>query len=78
VIRDAINAADIPGPRYLANGKEMARTNGDLVPGITAYADGPDEMRAVIRHHVNLGVDNVKLSMSGEEVWLSLSVLKIY
>jgi hypothetical protein len=78
VIRDAINAGDIPGPRYLANGKEMARTNGDLVPGITAYADGPDEMRAVIRHHVNLGVDNVKLSMSGEEVWLSLSVLKIY
>jgi hypothetical protein len=78
VIRDAINAGDIPGPRYLANGKEMARTNGDLVPGITAYADGPDEMRAVIRHHVNLGVDNVKLSMSGEEVWLSLSVLEIY
>lgn len=78
MIRDAINAGDIPGPRYLANGKEMARTNGDLVPGITAYADGPDEMRAVIRHHVNLGVDNVKLSMSGEEVWLSLSVLEIY
>lgn len=25
VIRDAINAGDIPGPRYLANGKEMAR-----------------------------------------------------
>lgn len=25
----------------------MARTNGDLVPGITAYADGPDQMREV-------------------------------
>jgi hypothetical protein len=23
VIRDAINAGDIPGPRYLANGKEI-------------------------------------------------------
>ena len=68
VIRDAINAGDIPGPRYLANGKEMARRDGDLVAGITAYADGPDEMREVIRHHVNLGVDNIKLSMSGEEV----------
>jgi hypothetical protein len=68
VIRDAINAGDIPGPRYLANGKEMARRDGELVAGITAFADGPDEMREVIRHHVDIGVDNIKLSMSGEEV----------
>ncbi|KAK5170673.1 uncharacterized protein LTR77_005263 [Saxophila tyrrhenica] len=68
VIRDAINAGDIPGPRYLANGQEMARTDGELVGGITAFADGPDEMRQVIREHVELGVDNIKLSMSGEEV----------
>ncbi|KAK5048570.1 hypothetical protein LTR84_005661 [Exophiala bonariae] len=68
VIRNAINAGDIPGPRYLANGKEMARRNGDLVAGITAFADGPDEMREVIRHHVKLDVDNIKLSMSGEEI----------
>lgn len=33
VIRDAINAGDIPGPRYLANGMEMARTDGELVRG---------------------------------------------
>lgn len=68
VIRNAINAGDIPGPRYLANGKEMARHGGELVGGITAFADGPEEMREVIRHHVNIGVDNIKLSMSGEEV----------
>jgi hypothetical protein len=68
VIRDAINAGDIPGPRYLANGKEIARRDGDLVPGITAHADGPEEMRDVIRHHVGIGVDQIKLSMSGEEV----------
>jgi hypothetical protein len=68
VIRDAINAGDIPGPCYLANGKEMARRDGDLVAGITAYADEPDEMREVIRHHVGLGVDQIKLSMSEEEV----------
>jgi hypothetical protein len=42
--------------------------DGELVAGITAYADGPDEMREVIRHHVDLGVDQIKLSMSGEEV----------
>jgi hypothetical protein len=73
VIRNAINAGDIPGPRYLANGKEMARRDGDLVAGITAYADGPDEMREVIRHHAQLDVDNIKLSMSGEEVSLQAS-----
>jgi hypothetical protein len=68
VIRDAINAGDIPGPRYLANGKEIARRDGDLVAGITAFADGPDEMREMVNHHANLGVDQIKLSMSGEEV----------
>ncbi|TVY73495.1 Uncharacterized protein LSUE1_G005824 [Lachnellula suecica] len=68
VIRDKINAGDIPGPRYLANGKEIARRDGDLVASITAYADGPDEMRDMIRHHSGLGVDQIKLSMSGEEI----------
>jgi hypothetical protein len=29
---------------------------------------GPLEMREVIRHHVKIGVDQIKLSMSGEEV----------
>ena len=72
VIRDSINAGDIPGPRYLANGKEIARSEGELVAGITAYADGPDEMRAMIHHHADLGVDQIKLSMSGEEVRFDL------
>ncbi|GAB1210697.1 hypothetical protein APSETT445_009493 [Aspergillus pseudonomiae] len=47
VVRDAINMGDIPGPRYLANSQEIARRDGDLVPGITAYADGPEEMRKI-------------------------------
>jgi hypothetical protein len=46
----------------------MARRDGELVPGITAFADGEAEMREVIRHHAKLGVDQIKLSMSGEEV----------
>ncbi|KAF7165379.1 hypothetical protein CNMCM6106_001569 [Aspergillus hiratsukae] len=68
VIRDAINAGDIPGPRFLANGQEMARRGGELVAGITAYADGPEEMRKVVREHIELGVDQIKLSMSGESI----------
>jgi hypothetical protein len=38
----------------------MARSDGDLVAGITAFADGPDEMREVIRHHVNLGAVRIQ------------------
>ncbi|KAL2421292.1 hypothetical protein ABEF95_008172 [Exophiala dermatitidis] len=68
VIRDAINNGDIPGPRYLANGREIARRNGELAAGITAFADGPLEMRELIRHHAKLGVDQIKLSMSGEAI----------
>lgn len=58
-----------PGPRLLANGKELAPRDGALVAGITAYADGPEETRQVVREHVQVtGVDTIKLSMSGEEI----------
>lgn len=40
MIRDAINAGHIPGPRYLANGREMAVRDGELAVGITVFADG--------------------------------------
>lgn len=68
VMRNAINAGEIPGPRYLAAGQEIATTSGDLVAGITQYADGPEEMRKVVRRTIELGVDTIKLSMSGEEI----------
>lgn len=68
VIRDAINEGHLPGPRYLANGREMAVPDGELVPGITAFAKGPLEMRETIRHQIALGVDQIKLSMSGEQI----------
>lgn len=77
VIRDAINAGDIPGPRSLANGMEMAKRDGELVAGITAFADGPDEMREVIKRLANIGVNQIKLSMSGEEVG-SRNLAKFY
>ncbi|KAJ0419182.1 hypothetical protein BJY00DRAFT_324529 [Aspergillus carlsbadensis] len=68
VIRDAINAGSIPGPRLLANGMEIGKRGAELASAITAFADGPLEMREVIRHHAKLGVDQVKLSMSGEAI----------
>ncbi len=68
VIRDAINAGELPGPRYLANGMEIASTGGALVPGISNFVDGPDEMRKTVRMLIGLGVDLIKLILSGEEI----------
>lgn len=68
VCRDAINAGRIPGPRYLANGKEIAVTGGALIKSITKFADGPEGMRLAVRELVELGVDQIKLSMTGEEI----------
>ncbi|KZT62082.1 composite domain of metallo-dependent hydrolase [Calocera cornea HHB12733] len=68
VVRDAINAGDIAGPRCLANGMEIARSDGALEESITAFADGPEEMRAAALKMVALGADQIKLSMSGEAI----------
>lgn len=68
VCRDAIDAGRIPGPRYLANGPEIAVTGGALVKSITWFADGPEEMRKTVRRLVEVGVDQIKLSMTGEEI----------
>ncbi|GAM42104.1 hypothetical protein TCE0_043f15770 [Talaromyces pinophilus] len=73
VIRDEINSGRLPGPRMLANAKEIAKRGAELASGITAFADGPLEMREMIRHHAKLGVDQVKLSMSGEAIMESRS-----
>lgn len=68
VCRDAINAGRIPGPRYLANGPEIAVTGGALIKSITKFADGPEGMRLAVRQLIDLGVDQIKLSMTGEEI----------
>ena len=68
VCRDAINAGRFPGPRYLANGPEIAVTGGALIKSITKFADGPEGMRKAVRELVDLGVDQIKLSMTGEEI----------
>lgn len=68
VMRDAIEAGRVPGPRYLANGPEIAVTGGALVKGITKFADGPAGMRKAVRELIEIGVDQIKLSMTGEEI----------
>ena len=68
VTKAAVKSGMIPGPRILANGQEISTTGGAIVPSVTRYADGVDEMRKAVRYFCSLGVDNLKLSMTGDEI----------
>jgi imidazolonepropionase-like amidohydrolase len=79
VIRDAICAGKVPGPRYLANCKEITHPQDAVGQnGLAVIADGPDEMRVVVNRHIDIGADTVKLTMSGEEICEPLSSEKCY
>lgn len=75
VMRDAINAGLIPGPRVFACGRDIV-TTGDSVDvhpkwwqlGMDSFAklcDGPDEFRRAVREEVHRGVDIIKLYPTG-------------
>jgi imidazolonepropionase-like amidohydrolase len=78
VTRNAIESGQIPGPRYLANGQEIATLGGlgDTAPphiehpGLSfgVVVSGPEDMRRVVRMFVKYGVDLIKLNLSGEEI----------
>lgn len=68
VIRDAINAGQFPGPRYLANGQELATPAGVLFPGATNVVSGVEEIRRKVRELCGMGVDLVKVIQSGESI----------
>ena len=75
VIRNAINAGDIPGPRMLAATPELTVSGGlgdvDLWhmerDTFAIVCDGPDEFRRVSRQMVREGVDTLKINPSGDE-----------
>ncbi|PYI01443.1 hypothetical protein BO78DRAFT_401274 [Aspergillus sclerotiicarbonarius CBS 121057] len=68
VIKASIKSGLIPGPRTLANTPEITTTGGAIVPDISRYADGPHEMRKTVREFIDLGADNIKLSMTGDNI----------
>ncbi|KAJ7983305.1 hypothetical protein DFH06DRAFT_1172907 [Mycena polygramma] len=72
VIKNAIHAGEIVGPRFFANGKEMAPTGGALIPGITRFVETKDDIQKAVNEMADMGVDQVKFSMSGEEMTESL------
>ena len=78
VIRNAINAGEIPGPRYLAASQEITVPGGlgdNTQPHLPqpefdfgAVVSGPEEMRRCVRMFVKYGVDQIKINLSGESI----------
>ena len=75
VIRNAIDAGDIPGPRMRAASPELTPTSGlgDVRrrhihrETFAITCDGPEEFRKVCREMVREGVDTLKMNPSGDE-----------
>ncbi|KAJ7757272.1 hypothetical protein DFH07DRAFT_819742 [Mycena maculata] len=68
VIKNAIQNGDIPGPRFLANGKEMAPADGALIKGITRFVETKEDIERAANELADMGIDQCKFSMSGEEI----------
>src|SRR5688572_23305756 len=76
VIRNAINAGQIPGPRYLAASQEitvLGALGDETLPHLPfpefsfgVNVSGAEEMRKAVRLFLKYGVDSIKLNLSGD------------
>ena len=78
VVKGAIKSGMIPGPRTLASCQEITTTGGAIIPSISKYADGEDAMRKTAREFIELGADNIKLSMTGDYVHPTMGSTETY
>ncbi|KAI1362828.1 hypothetical protein F5Y08DRAFT_259373 [Xylaria arbuscula] len=78
VIKQAIKTGMIPGPRTLASCQEITTTGGAIIPSISKMADGADAMRGAVRESISLGIDNIKLSMTGDYVHETMGAEETY
>jgi imidazolonepropionase-like amidohydrolase len=77
-LRDAINAGLIPGPRYLACGRDVQGTAGMVdwnpdyaklgMEGLALIANGPEEVRQAVRAIRKAYAETVKLYIDGENM----------
>ena len=75
MIRNAIDAGDLPGPRLRACGPEITVTGGlgderqahQFRDSFAIVADGPMEVTKLARLCVPEGVDSIKLNISGDD-----------
>jgi imidazolonepropionase-like amidohydrolase len=67
VIRDDINKGYLPGPRLRACTLERSPEEDESKPGAVNHGRGPDAMRAFVKKCKALGMDQIKLALSGED-----------
>ena len=75
VIRNAIEAGELPGPRLRACGPEITVTGGlgddrrahQFRDSFAIFADGPTEVTKIARSCIREGVDSIKLNISGDD-----------
>lgn len=75
-VRNAITSGAVPGPRYIACGRDVLGTGGMIdwnpdhlklgMDGLALLADNPWEVRKVIRSVRKSGADSVKVYLDGE------------
>ncbi|MCW2717134.1 amidohydrolase family protein [Pseudonocardia sp.] len=75
-VRNAINSGGVPGPRYVACGRDVLGTGGMIdwnpdhlklgMDGLALLADDPWQVRKVIRSVRKSGADTVKVYLDGE------------
>jgi len=71
VVRDQINRGWLRGPRLRASTLERSPPGGEGVEtGHVDHGRGPEAMRTFVRHAKDLGVDSIKLVLSGEDALL--------
>ncbi len=78
VTKNAINNGEFPGPRYLAGSQEITipgMMGDNTLPHIPnealnfgAVCNGPEDMRRIVRMFVKIGVDHLKINLSGEYI----------
>jgi len=76
VIRNAIDAGQIPGPRYLAASQEITvpgALGDETLPHLPfpefsfgVNVNGAEDMRKAVRMFLKYGVDSIKLNLSGD------------
>lgn len=75
VLRNAIDAGEFPGPRYLAGSQEITTigTLGDnTLPHMQfeelSFGSGPEEIRRSARTFIKYGVDHLEINLSGDYI----------
>ncbi|HET6469160.1 MAG TPA: amidohydrolase family protein [Geminicoccaceae bacterium] len=77
VVRNAVEAGDLVGPRIRAASPEIVATGGlgderrlhIHRESFALIADGPEEIRKTVRTCIREGVDNLKLNVSGDDFY---------